>query len=114
MNVRIWANTVSTAPGKSGGHVDARALKDPQAHWGRLIELGVNMIQTDTAAPLIAFLKSDRVRAGERSIMTRPRVPVRGANAAARAARIRSRVVTRSSAAAARPRRPRSRRARRR
>jgi glycerophosphoryl diester phosphodiesterase len=57
MNARIWASTLSSSPHKAAGHIDSLALQNPEAHWGRLIDLGVNMIQTDSPASLIAFLK---------------------------------------------------------
>lgn len=51
---RSWVNTLS--PGHSAGHVDADAVKAPDAHWGRLIGMGASMIQTDAPAELIAWL----------------------------------------------------------
>jgi glycerophosphoryl diester phosphodiesterase len=60
MHVRIWASTLSRQ--KAAGHVDCLALQDPEAHWGRLIDLGVNMIQTDAPASLIAFLNTRSMR----------------------------------------------------
>ena len=58
----VLASTLSASPQKAAGHVDSLALQDPEAHWGRLIELGVNMIQTDSPASLIAFLDSRGIR----------------------------------------------------
>ncbi len=51
---RVWANTLQ--PGHAAGHVDADAVRDPDAHWGRLIGMGVNVIQTDAPGALIAWL----------------------------------------------------------
>jgi glycerophosphoryl diester phosphodiesterase len=62
MHVRIWASTLSSSRQKAAGHVDCLALQDPEAHWGRLIDLGVNMIQTDAPASLIAFLNTRSMR----------------------------------------------------
>jgi len=52
---RVWVNTLQ--PGHAAGHVDADAVKAPEAHWGRLIDMGANIIQTDAPADLIAWLK---------------------------------------------------------
>lgn len=53
-DVQVWVNTL--APEHAAGHVDALALADPHAHWGRLIDLGATMIQTDYPAGLRAYL----------------------------------------------------------
>ena len=53
-NRRIWVNTLE--PRHAAGLVDAQALSDPDAVWGELIDRGVDMIQTDTPAELIAYL----------------------------------------------------------
>lgn len=57
---RVWVNTLQ--PRHAAGHVDADALIAPDAHWGRLIDLGANIIQTDEPGRLIEYL-----RAGGRS-----------------------------------------------
>jgi len=57
MGARLWVNTLSVSPEKSAGHTDALALKNPDLHWGRLIELGVNMIQTDEPERLLDYLE---------------------------------------------------------
>ena len=51
---RLWVNTMWDR--LSPGHSDAEAIKDPDAHWGYLISLGVNMIQTDRPQVLIDYL----------------------------------------------------------
>jgi len=51
---RIWVNTLQ--PRHAAGHVDADAVRDPGAHWGRLIAMGASIIQTDAPGPLIAWL----------------------------------------------------------
>lgn len=51
MVARIWVNTLEAE--KSASHRDAMALQDPAAHWGRLLNMGVNMIQTDYPAALL-------------------------------------------------------------
>ena len=55
LGARIWVNTLE--PHKCAFHDDQRALLDPDAHWGRLIDLGINMIQTDYPKELIDYLE---------------------------------------------------------
>ncbi|MCP2935908.1 homoserine O-acetyltransferase, partial [Salmonella enterica subsp. enterica serovar Typhimurium] len=43
-----------------------RALRDPDVSWGRLIDQGASIIQTDHPARLLAYLKSRRLREGGR------------------------------------------------
>ena len=57
MGARLWINTLSQTSEKAAGHIDRLALRNPDAHWGRLITLGVNMIQTDEPAALLNYLK---------------------------------------------------------
>ncbi|MBU1271732.1 MAG: glycerophosphodiester phosphodiesterase family protein [Alphaproteobacteria bacterium] len=52
---RVWVNTLE--PAHAAGHVDEEALRDPDAHWGRLIRMGANIIQTDEPGALIDWLK---------------------------------------------------------
>ncbi len=52
--MRVWANTM--LPRYSAGLDDAMALEHPDAVWGRLVESGVNMIQTDQPLELQAYL----------------------------------------------------------
>ena len=56
---RVWVNTLS--PRHAAGHVDGDALAAPDKHWGKLIALGADMIQTDVPEALIAYL--DRIEA---------------------------------------------------
>ena len=56
MGARLWANTME--PQKCAYHNDALALQDPAAHWGRLLDMGVNMIQTDYPEALLKYLES--------------------------------------------------------
>ena len=51
---RAWVNTLSAH--HSAGHVDADAVAAPADHWGRLIDLGASMIQTDAPEALTAYL----------------------------------------------------------
>ena len=53
---RLWVNSLS--PHHAAGYTDELALSDPDKHWGRIIELGANMIQTDYPHLLIKFLAS--------------------------------------------------------
>jgi len=51
---RVWVNTLERR--HAAGHVDADALAAPDAHWGRLVGLGANVIQTDEPEALIRWL----------------------------------------------------------
>jgi glycerophosphoryl diester phosphodiesterase len=52
---RVWVNTLT--PNLAAGMTDAGALADPDTHWGRAIELGADIIQTDQPRQLIAYLE---------------------------------------------------------
>lgn len=54
---RIWANTLQ--PGHAAGLIDADAVRDPDAVWGRLIRLGANIIQTDNPHELMDYLRAN-------------------------------------------------------
>lgn len=56
MGARIWVNTLEAS--KSAYHDDSVALHDPDTHWGRLINMGVSMIQTDYPAELLGYLET--------------------------------------------------------
>lgn len=60
IGARLWVNTLSAH--HAAGLVDADALEDPDALWGRLHANGVNMIQTDEPAALIAYLRQQGLR----------------------------------------------------
>lgn len=64
--VRVWINTLGMSSWKSflGLAGDRRALRDPDASWGRLIDQGASIIQTDHPARLLAYLKSRSLRDG--------------------------------------------------
>lgn len=51
---RCWVNTMWE--NLSPGHSDDISVTDPDNHWGHLVRLGVNMIQTDRPAALIEYL----------------------------------------------------------
>lgn len=57
---RLWVNTLG--PLYAAGHDDASSLQNPDAHWGHLIDMGVNMIQTDYPSELINYLRQKGVR----------------------------------------------------
>lgn len=59
-DARVWVNTLE--PRHAAGHVDADAVINPDAHWGRLITLGANIIQTDEPRRLIAYLEGRGLR----------------------------------------------------
>ena len=57
---RIWVNTLS--PHHAAGIVDRNAIRDPGGTWGRVVDLGGNIIQTDYPEILIEFLKAENLR----------------------------------------------------
>jgi len=59
---RVWVNTLR--PEISAGLTDAVALSDPDAVWGRLIDLGVTLIQTDHPVVLLRYLERRGRRVG--------------------------------------------------
>ncbi|WDD96953.1 glycerophosphodiester phosphodiesterase family protein [Thalassomonas actiniarum] len=62
IGARLWVNTLSATPEKAAGHIDVLAIKDPDAHWGRLVELGVGMFQTDEPEALLNYLVAKGLR----------------------------------------------------
>ena len=52
---RLWVNTLQKH--HAAGHMDLDAVADPDAHWGYLIALGVDIIQTDNPVELIQYLE---------------------------------------------------------
>lgn len=64
--VRVWFNTLNFSGWKSflGISGDRLALRDPDTSWGRLIDQGVSIIQTDHPARLLGYLKHRRLREG--------------------------------------------------
>ncbi len=57
----LWANCLWDT--LCGGHEDDQAMKDPDAHYGYLIDsLGFRIIQTDRPEYLISYLKSKHRR----------------------------------------------------
>ncbi len=58
-NARLWVNTL---PGFAAGRSDDKSLVDPDGNWGFLVNIGVNMIQTDRPEALLTYLKSRGLR----------------------------------------------------
>lgn len=54
--LRLWVNTLQKH--HAAGHMDAMAKENPEDHWGHLISLGADMIQTDEPEALLEYLKS--------------------------------------------------------
>ncbi len=57
---RIWVNSLS--PNHAAGLVDKDAVNNPEAVWGKIIELGGNIIQTDYPLLLINHLNEHGLR----------------------------------------------------
>lgn len=53
---RVWVNTLSSD--LAGGMTDDQAVAAPAAYWGRLLDQGVNILQTDRPIELIDFLRT--------------------------------------------------------
>lgn len=56
-NARLWVNTMG--PKYAAGLSDRNALNDPDGNWGRLVELGADMIQTDQPEHLVEYLRTN-------------------------------------------------------
>lgn len=56
--IRVWTNTLATKGwrGVLDQSGDRRALRDPDKAWGKLIDQGVSIVQTDHPAALIDYL----------------------------------------------------------
>jgi hypothetical protein len=54
----LWVNTLDSVA--CAGFTDTAALIDPGAVWGRLIDAGISVIQTDEAAALKSYLAARR------------------------------------------------------
>jgi glycerophosphoryl diester phosphodiesterase len=59
-NILLWVNTLDVCHNLD--LCDARALKEPDAVWGALIEAGVGAIQTDETQALVAYLRQRGLR----------------------------------------------------
>ena len=56
-NCRIMMNTIFSRI--CAGHNDFKALNDPEANWGWVIENGANIIGTDRPVLLLNYLRSE-------------------------------------------------------
>lgn len=54
-NVRVWVNTIHVS--HAVDYTDERALQNPDAVWGKLIDRGVSIIQTDEPRALLDYLR---------------------------------------------------------
>lgn len=54
----LWVNTLDSV--SCAGFTDTAALIDPDLVWGRLIDAGISVIQTDEAASLKSYLAARR------------------------------------------------------
>jgi glycerophosphoryl diester phosphodiesterase len=57
---RVWVNTLWSS--LCLGHTDEKALDDPDANWGWVINKGANMIQTDHPKELLQYLNDKGMR----------------------------------------------------
>jgi len=57
---RVWMSPLW--PGLAGSATDDRAVDHPDANWGRLLDLGANMLCTDRPAELIDYLNAKQRR----------------------------------------------------
>ncbi|MFM1897756.1 MAG: hypothetical protein RLZZ385_2830 [Pseudomonadota bacterium] len=57
---RIWVNALE--PRHAAGLRDELALSDPDGNWGRIVELGADIIQTDYPDALIEYLQAKGLR----------------------------------------------------
>ena len=55
-DIRLWCNSLFEKHG--AGHVDAKALQDPDGNWGWIVEQGMDIIQTDEIDALMKYLRS--------------------------------------------------------
>jgi glycerophosphoryl diester phosphodiesterase len=59
-SMALWVNTLDSV--SCAGLTDTAALVDPDAVWGRLIDAGISVIQTDEAASLKSYLAARRAQ----------------------------------------------------
>lgn len=62
--IRVWTNTLATRGwrGVLDQSGDRKALRDPDKAWGRLIDQGVSIVQTDYPAALLDYLEDRGLR----------------------------------------------------
>ncbi len=59
-NKRLWVNTLQKH--HAAGHMDLESVADPDNHWGHLINIGADIIQTDNPIELATYLDSKGLR----------------------------------------------------
>ena len=57
--ITVWVNTLWDE--LCAGHTDDKALENPDAHWGWIIEKGANVIQTDRPKELLEYLRKKQL-----------------------------------------------------
>ncbi|MDO5978226.1 glycerophosphodiester phosphodiesterase family protein [Flavivirga spongiicola] len=57
--ITVWVNTLWDE--LCAGHTDDKALENPEAHWGWIIEKGANVIQTDRPKELLEYLRKKQL-----------------------------------------------------
>lgn len=64
--IRVWTNTLATRGwrGVLDQSGDRKALRDPDKAWGRLIDQGASIVQTDYPAALLDYLERRGLRGG--------------------------------------------------
>ncbi|MBV2150079.1 glycerophosphodiester phosphodiesterase family protein [Sphingobium sp. AS12] len=67
---RLWVNSLK--PEQAGGVSDATALADPAGVWGKLIDQGVTIIQTDHPEALLQYLRRQGLHAEGRQFQGPP------------------------------------------
>lgn len=62
--IRVWTNTLAKTglKGILDQSGDRKALRDPDKAWGKLIDQGVSIVQTDHPAVLLDYLKARGLR----------------------------------------------------
>lgn len=58
-NITIWINALWAD--LCAGHEDSKAINNPDAHWGWIINKGANIIQTDYPRELLEYLRSRKL-----------------------------------------------------
>ncbi len=56
---RVWINTLWDT--QAGGRCDEKAVVDPDATWGWVLDRGANIIQTDEAERLLRYLRERKL-----------------------------------------------------
>jgi len=75
--IRVWTNTLATRGwrGVLDQSGDRKALRDPDKAWGRLIDQGASIVQTDYPAALLDYLERRGLRGRVSIAAVGPRSP---------------------------------------